>query len=216
MCLQVGRGEARGSEGGFVVRKSLVTLLMPAVALLAACGSSSSSSSASSAAPATSTTSTATSTSTTTSAAPAASTVQLGTRSLPGLGVVLVNGQGRTLYVFAPDKHEKVTCVDGCATAWPPVKVAAGQKPGTSGQVKATIVSSDPDPAGGRVVTYAGWPLYTFVGDPSAGTAHGQALNSSGGLWWVITPSGALITKKAAAGSGSSSTSTSSSGGSGY
>jgi predicted lipoprotein with Yx(FWY)xxD motif len=198
------------------VRKSLAMLLVPVVLLLAACGSSSTKSSASSAASATSTTSSATSATTATSSAPTAGTVQLSTRSLPGLGVVLVNGQGRTLYAFAPDKHQKVTCVDGCATAWPPLKVAAAQKASASGQAKAALVSSDPDPAGGRVVTYAGWPLYLFVGDPSAGTAHGQALNSSGGLWWVITPSGTLITKKAAAGSGSSSSLTSSSGGSGY
>jgi predicted lipoprotein with Yx(FWY)xxD motif len=197
------------------MRKSMTALFVPAMLLLAACGSSSSSSSsASSAAPATSTTSSASSTTTATSSAPAASAVALNTRSLPGLGVVLVNGQGRTLYVFAPDKHKRVTCVDGCATAWPPLKVTAGQKPATSGQVKAALVSSDTDPAGGSVVTYAGWPLYTFVGDPSAGAAHGQALNSSGGLWWVITPSGALVTKKASA--GGTATSTSTSGGSGY
>jgi predicted lipoprotein with Yx(FWY)xxD motif len=195
------------------MHKSLAALLVPAALLLAACGSSSgSSSSASSAAPATS----ATSTTTATSSAPAAGAAQLSTRSVPGLGVVLVNGQGRTLYAFAPDKHQKVSCVDGCATAWPPLKIAAGQKPSTSGQVKAALVSSDPDPAGGRIVTYAGWPLYLFVGDPTAGTAHGQALNSSGGLWWVVTPSGTLVTKKATAGSASGSTSTSGSGGSGY
>lgn len=203
------------------MRKSMVTLLVPAMLLLAACGSSSSSSSsASSAAPATSTTSSATtaptSTTTATSAAPAASAVALDTRSLPGLGPVLVNGQGRTLYVFAPDKDKRVTCVDGCATAWPPLKVASGQKPATSGQVNAGLVASDSDPAGGSVVTYAGWPLYTFVGDTAAGTAHGQALNSSGGLWRVITPSGKLVKKKASAGGAAGSTSTSSSGGSGY
>jgi hypothetical protein len=38
------------------------------------------------------------------------------------------------------------------------------------------------------------------VADPTAGTDHGQALNSSGGLWYVISPAGTLITKKAGAG----------------
>lgn len=127
----------------------------------------------------------------------------LGERTIPGLGTVLVNTQGRTLYTYAPDKHAKVTCVGGCASAWPPFKIAAGQKLTTLGAVRASLISSDPDPAGGRVVTYAGWPLYLFVGDPGEGTAHGQALDSSGGLWYVITPAGRPITKKASSGSSS-------------
>lgn len=118
------------------------------------------------------------------------------TKTLPGLGPVLVNSQGRTLYIFEPDKHAKVTCTGGCATAWPPVMLA-GAKASTGGAVKTALVSSDPDPAGGRVVTYNGWPLYLFSGDSGAGMANGQALNSSGGLWYVITPAGTVITKKA-------------------
>jgi hypothetical protein len=84
--------------------------------------------------------------------------------------------------------------------------------PATTGAVKASPVSSDPDPSGGRVVTYDGWPLYLYVSDPTAGTAHGQAINSAGGLWYVISPSGTVITKKANTGTGS----TSGSGSSGY
>lgn len=101
--------------------------------------------------------------------------------------------------MFEPDKHQKVTCVGGCAAAWPPLMLA-GAKAKTTGQVKAALVSSDPDPSGGRVVTYDGWPLYLFAGDSSAGAANGQALNSSGGLWYVITPSGKIVTKKASSG----------------
>jgi predicted lipoprotein with Yx(FWY)xxD motif len=186
------------------VRKSFVAVLAPLALLLAACGSSSSSSSAAS-----STASSATSTAGASSGKTSTSAA-LATRSVPGLGTVLVTGQGQTLYVFAPDKHAKVTCTGSCAAVWPPLKVAAGQKAGTSGQVSAALVSSDPDPAGGRVVTYAGWPLYRYVGDPTAGTAHGQGLNSGGGLWWVVTPAGKLVTTKP---SSSSSTSTSSSSG---
>ena len=60
-----------------------------------------------------------------------------------------------------------------------------------------------PDPAGGRVVTYAGWPLYTYVTDTAPGTATGQALNLNGGLWYALAPSGQVIHKKAGGGSGS-------------
>ena len=106
--------------------KPFVILLAPLVTLLAAgCGSSSSTAS-------TSSTSTAASTSTSSNAAVAAVTIS--TRTLPGLGSVLANAQGRTLYVFAPDKAKKVTCVDGCATVWPPLALSSGEKPVASGR----------------------------------------------------------------------------------
>jgi predicted lipoprotein with Yx(FWY)xxD motif len=132
--------------------------------------------------------------------------VAVKTGKVAGLGTVLVDGTGRTLYVFAPDQAKKVTCTGACASVWPPLKAGSGQKPALSGGVKASLVSSDPDPSGGSVVTYNGWPLYLYVADPSSGTAHGQALNSSGGLWYVITPSGQLIKKKGGAGSQTSTT----------
>jgi predicted lipoprotein with Yx(FWY)xxD motif len=120
----------------------------------------------------------------------------ISTRKLPKLGTVLVNGQGRTLYMFVPDKRKKVTCVRSCAAVWPPVKLSKGQKALASGQAKSSLLGSDPNPAGGRIVTYAGWPLYTYVADTSPGTAKGQALNLNGGLWYVLAPSGKLIRTK--------------------
>ena len=120
----------------------------------------------------------------------------ISTKKLPKLGMVLVNGQGRTLYMFVPDNRKKVTCVRSCAAVWPPVKLSKGQKALASGQAKSSLLGSDPNPAGGRVVTYAGWPLYTYVADTSPGTAKGQALNLNGGLWYVLAPSGKLIRTK--------------------
>jgi predicted lipoprotein with Yx(FWY)xxD motif len=125
-----------------------------------------------------------------------AKTVLISTRKLPKLSTVLVNSKGSTLYMFVPDKHKKVTCVGACAAIWPPVKLAKGAKPVAKGQAKPALLGSDPDPAGGRVVTYAGWPLYTYVSDTSAGTAKGQALNLNGGLWYVLSPSGKVIRTK--------------------
>ncbi|MFL5821817.1 MAG: hypothetical protein ACJ764_00080 [Solirubrobacteraceae bacterium] len=129
----------------------------------------------------------------------------LSAKKLSGLGVVLVNGESRTLYVFAPDHAKKVTCTGKCAQVWSPLKVSGGQKPPLSGGVKASLVASAPNPAGGQVVTYAGWPLYTYVSDATPGTAHGQALNNSGGVWYVITPSGQVIKHRGGAGSSSGS-----------
>jgi predicted lipoprotein with Yx(FWY)xxD motif len=174
------------SKGGSM-RKSFAFLALPTIALaLAACGSSKSSSS--------STSSTAAPASSTSAAAPA--TVNISAKTIPGLGPVLVNPAGRTLYTFAPDKAKKVTCVGGCAAVWPPVMLAAGAKAVGSGGVKASLLGSDPDPSGGKVVTYAGWPLYLYVADTTPGAHAGQALNLNGGLWYVISPSGKVVTKK--------------------
>jgi predicted lipoprotein with Yx(FWY)xxD motif len=122
--------------------------------------------------------------------------VKIASTTISGLGPVLVNAQGRTLYVFVPDNHQKVTCVGACASVWPPVKLAAGAKAVGSGAVKASLIGSDPDPDGGRVVTYAGWPLYLYVADTTPGTDAGQALNLNGGLWYVISPAGKVIKTK--------------------
>ena len=174
------------------MRKSFAFLALPAIALaLAACGSSKSSSTSSTTAPSSSTPSAASSTS---AAAPA--TVTISAKTIPGLGPVLVNPAGRTLYTFAPDKAKKVTCVGGCASVWPPVMLAAGAKAVGSGGVKASLLGSDPDPSGGKVLTYAGWPLYLYVADTAPGAHAGQALNLNGGLWYVISPSGKVVTKK--------------------
>jgi predicted lipoprotein with Yx(FWY)xxD motif len=160
------------------MKKLLIPLLGSALALgLTACGSSSN---------------TVTSKSTTTPAK-AATAVAISAKSEPGLGTVLVNSQGKTLYQFLPDAAKHVTCTASCASVWPPVTLPSGAKLTASGGVKTSLLSSDPDPAGGRVVTYAGWPLYTYVADASAGSHTGQGINLNGGLWYVMSPSGKAI-----------------------
>jgi predicted lipoprotein with Yx(FWY)xxD motif len=173
------------------VKQVRTTLVVAAAGLaLAGCGGGSGSSSPPSSAPASPTSGTS-----------AASTVQVSTKDVAGLGVVLVNGQGRTLYMFAPDKHSKVTCTGGCAAVWPPLKLSSGQTPAAAGQAQQSLLGSDADPGGGRVVTYAGWPLYTYTADTASGAASGQALNLNGGLWYVLTPSGKVIYKAPGGGS---------------
>lgn len=126
----------------------------------------------------------------------ATSSVAVKTRKITGLGVVLVNTKGRTLYVFMRDAHRHVTCTGSCATYWPPLKWKSSAKPQAGGAAKSGKLGSDPDPAGGRVVTYNHWPLYTYAGDSAAGQANGQGLNVNGGKWYVISPLGTLIKHK--------------------
>ena len=132
----------------------------------------------------------------TTSSTPSATTAQISTKTLPGLGTILVNGQGHTLYIFVPDKHKQVTCLSTCAQIWPPVKLSNAHKlPTLSGGARSSLLGSDPDPEGGHVATYAGWPLYTYISDSAPGQATGQGIETNGGLWYVLAPSGVVITK---------------------
>lgn len=176
---------ARRSWVGTLAGAALLALL------LGACGSSSKSGSSSTA----ETTSTGAS-STSTSTQSAASSLALSARSFPGIGKALVDASGRTLYIFEPDAHSKVTCTGGCAQLWPPLKLASGQKASAAAGVQGALLGSDPDPEGGIVVTYGGWPLYTYQADTAAGQDNGQGVETNGGLWYVISPEGKVITKK--------------------
>ena len=112
------------------------------------------------------------------------------TKKVNGLGVILVNGSGRTLYMFKPDKQKRVTCKGQCAAIWPPMKLKAGQKATVAGAAKKSLLGSDPNPSGGRVITYAGWPLYTYTLDKKPGDAVGEDIKSFGASWYALLPSG--------------------------
>jgi predicted lipoprotein with Yx(FWY)xxD motif len=124
------------------------------------------------------------------SASAAPSSVTIDARQVPKLGNILVTSSGLTLYMFVPDKDAKVTCVSACAAAWPPVFIATGGKITAGAGVQQSMLKFDPDPAGGNVVTYNGWPLYGYTGDQAAGQVTGQAINASGGLWYVVNTAG--------------------------
>jgi len=178
--------------------RSQPLFLVPLALLAAACGSSSSSSTTSIPA-ATSTTS-------------AHSGInRIATQRVPGgIGAVLVSGKGRTLYVFLPEKAGKVKCVGGCASLWPPLLSPAGEKPTITSPVHPALVGTVANPSGGSIITYAGWPLHTYALDTTPGTHKGQGY---GGQWYMISPSGTVVTKPV---SSTSNGSTSSSGGAQY
>lgn len=122
------------------------------------------------------------------------------------VGKALADANGRTLYLFAGDKHNVSTLPAAGRAYWPPF--TSTTTPSANGGALAGDIGAT---ATGQV-TYNGHPLYYFVGDHNAGQTAGQALNQFGARWYVLTTSGAAITSapKAAA------SSTSSGGGSGY
>jgi predicted lipoprotein with Yx(FWY)xxD motif len=132
--------------------------------------------------------------------------VAVKTRKIKGLGVVLVNTSGRTLYVFMKDAHSHVTCTGSCASFWPPLKWKSAGKPTAGGAAKSSLLGTDKNPSGGKVVTYNHWPLYTFVNDTAAGQAKGWNQNLNGGKWYVISPAGKVIKHKTSSGGGGTTT----------
>jgi predicted lipoprotein with Yx(FWY)xxD motif len=108
-----------------------------------------------------------------------------------GLGTILVNNKGFTLYMFVPDHQKRVTCKGSCAVIWPPLKIKAGSKPTAGGLARRRLLGTY-----GRVVSYNKWPLYTYVSDTKPGQVTGQAVNNSGGLWYVLSPRGKVIKTK--------------------
>ena len=113
--------------------------------------------------------------------------------TLGQLGTVLVTNKEYALYTFPPDAARHVTCAGGCASAWPPLTLHTGQTAAAGAGVRAGLLGTVPDPGGGRVVTYHGWPLYTYLGDASPGHAAGQGKNDDGGYWYVMRPSGQIV-----------------------
>jgi len=125
---------------------------------------------------------------------PQGPTITVSARPLAHVGEVLVDSHGYALYMFVPDAQKQVTCAGLCAATWPPLKVPADATLAAGPGVRSALLGSDADPAGGRVVTYDGWPLYTYVADSAAGEDNGQAIEADGGLWYTIAPSGKVIT----------------------
>jgi predicted lipoprotein with Yx(FWY)xxD motif len=104
------------------------------------------------------------------------------------LGQLLADANGRTLYGFTNDSDGSPTCVDGCATAWPPVVVDGSLDLSTlPGSASFSIVDR---PDGTKQLKAGKWPLYYFSGDSAAGEANGQG---SGGIWFVVAPDATLI-----------------------
>jgi predicted lipoprotein with Yx(FWY)xxD motif len=107
------------------------------------------------------------------------------------LGQILVDGSGRTLYLFEADKAASSSCYDACIGVWPAV-VTTGPPAARAG-AKASLLGTTKRKDGALEVVYNGHPLYYFSGDRMAGDVTGQGLSSFGAAWYVVSPGGAKI-----------------------
>jgi predicted lipoprotein with Yx(FWY)xxD motif len=113
------------------------------------------------------------------------------TTARTGLGQIIVDSRGRSLYLFEKDTHARSACSGVCATYWPPL-LTNGQPIATKG-AKHSLLGSIRRADGSRQVTYAGHPLYFFSGDSKRGQTNGEGLKDFGAGWYVLTGSGKKI-----------------------
>jgi predicted lipoprotein with Yx(FWY)xxD motif len=109
-----------------------------------------------------------------------AATASLSSQYAAGIGTVLTDGAGRTLYTFTKDQAGVSNCYDVCATYWPPLTSDAAPS-SVSGFNGSWAMISRTD--GTHQATYNGMPLYYFVADKKPGDVHGYAKN---GVWFTV------------------------------
>src|SRR4051812_13832559 len=99
-------------------------------------------------------------------------------------GPVLWDGGNRALYAFTADRGGKSRCSGACAAAWPPYYAPAALRAGKG--VKQSLLGTIRRTDGRRQVTYAGRPLYYYVGD-GKGRILCQNVTEYGGDW-LLSP----------------------------
>jgi predicted lipoprotein with Yx(FWY)xxD motif len=107
------------------------------------------------------------------------------------LGRIIVDSKGRTLYLFEKDKHGRSACYGACATYWPPLRTHG--KPVARAGAKQRLLGTTRRRNGSRQVTYAGHPLYRYVGDTKPGQTTGEGSQDFGAGWDALTPAGKKI-----------------------
>ncbi|WIX89286.1 SCO0930 family lipoprotein [Amycolatopsis sp. DG1A-15b] len=120
------------------------------------------------------------------SAVPAGSAAQLISSTVDGLGTVLADAEGHTLYRYAKDtaKPSNATCAGPCAMTWPPL---VSDVPVVAAGVDSALVGLVTRPDGRKQVTVGGWPVYRYAKDTGPGIALGRA---AGADWAAIAPTG--------------------------
>ena len=106
-------------------------------------------------------------------------------------GRVLFDGRGYVLYAFTRDVNGRSACYGACAKAWPVYYVKGTPRAGTG--IKRSLLGTTKRRDGRRQVTYAGRPLYYYVGDTKAGQIRCQNAVEFGGTWLIVRPSGKLV-----------------------
>jgi predicted lipoprotein with Yx(FWY)xxD motif len=114
------------------------------------------------------------------------------------LGRILVDGRGRTLYLFAKDKHGRSACAGQCASFWPPLLTSG--KPHAAAGAKASLLGTTRRADGRLQVTYNQHPLYRFSMDTRKGQTNGEGVIAFGAEWDAFSPAGVKVGKTGSTG----------------
>jgi predicted lipoprotein with Yx(FWY)xxD motif len=107
-------------------------------------------------------------------------------------GTILVDSRGYTLYTFTKDTRNREDCASlaGCLDVWPAL---VSRQPTVGPGVKRRMVGTIAVAHVGRQVTYAGHPLYDYVGDSRPAETDNINIFQSEGYWPAIAPSGRVV-----------------------
>jgi predicted lipoprotein with Yx(FWY)xxD motif len=101
---------------------------------------------------------------------------------------IVVNEQGRTLYVLSPETTRHLLCKSSeCLKFWPPLTVPSSKTKLTAGPGVHGHLGIVRRGNGTFQVTLGGLPLYRFSGDHAKGEASGESVHSFGGTWHAIS-----------------------------
>ena len=106
-------------------------------------------------------------------------------------GSILGDGSGHALYLFTRDRTSASRCAGECAARWPPFVTRSGVRAG--GGAEAALLGTRRRRDGTLQVTYAGHPLYFYIGDRRPGQVLCQDVEEFGGRWYVVTRRGSAV-----------------------
>ncbi|GAA2491765.1 hypothetical protein [Streptomyces longisporus] len=115
-----------------------------------------------------------------------ATTTMLMAKAMKGMGSVVTDDKGMTLYRSDMDKGtpSMSMCSGDCTKTWMPVMAQDSVQ--TMG-VEKSLLGSVNRPDGMKQLTLGGWPLYRYMGDAKAGQMNGQGRDK---MWFAVTPAG--------------------------
>ena len=115
--------------------------------------------------------------------------------SVSGVGKVVVDGKGRTVYILTSGSKKNVPCTDdsGCTKVWPDLSLPDGTTAAKAGDgIQASLLGTQR--VGDETYpTYGGYLLYEYSGDSGKAQGNGQGIRSYGGTWYAVSPEGKPI-----------------------
>jgi predicted lipoprotein with Yx(FWY)xxD motif len=124
--------------------------------------------------------------------------ITVSARTVTGVGTVLTDQSGKTLYSPQQEAGGVIKCVASCLSFWFPVTVGKGAAPRAASTVTGTLGTIRRPDGGGRQLTYDGKPLYTFRLDTGPGQVHGNNFSDHFGsqsfTWHAVTTGGGAAT----------------------